>query len=334
MRLGVILPHSRLSGGVKRFIELGRIFSERGHSFTVYTPDGKPPNWTDNHVRIASFTDLSGEENEILFITDRKHKKVLIAARAKYKVFYHVSLHHKSRTMVLDKRLHTFACSTNVARYDKLWFGVKPFLAVGGVDTSLFYPRVLTGKNEKTLTILIYGRIFEKVKGTKLAVHACERLYKKYPFIKLLLFDTPISPSMSEAIENFTTHVPYDFIINHPVEENASIFHRADIFVGAEKGAGWANTVAESMACGIPVVATKSGTMDILINKKTGIVVKRNSASIAKGIEKLIKSPELRYELATNGRKHIENFDWYILANRIIEWYEAMESKTKTAPDQ
>lgn len=329
MKLGVILPHTRLSGGVKRFIELGRIFSEQGHSFTVYTPDGKPPAWTTNHSRIASFSDLSGEENEVLFITDRKHKQVLIDARAKYKVFYHVSLHHKSRIMVLDKRLHTFACSTNVARHDKLWFGAKPFLAAGGVNTTLFYPRVLPDIHEKTLTILIYGRIFEKVKGTKIAVQACERLLKKYPFIKLLLFDTPISPSMSEAIENFTTPVPYDFILNHPVEENISIFHRADIFVGAEKGAGWANTVAEAMACGIPVVATNSGTMDILIHNKTGLVVKRNPASIARGIEKLIKAPELRNELAIQARKHIENFDWKILANRIISWYEEMESKTK-----
>ena len=36
MHLGVILPHTKLYGGVKRFLELGNIFIELGHTFTVY----------------------------------------------------------------------------------------------------------------------------------------------------------------------------------------------------------------------------------------------------------------------------------------------------------
>jgi glycosyltransferase involved in cell wall biosynthesis len=120
--------------------------------------------------------------------------------------------------------------------------------------------------------------------------------------------------------------VPFQFITNHPVEENAALFHQADIFVAAEKGAGWANTVAEAMSCGIPVVATKSGTADILIDGVTGIRVKRNVNSIARGISRLIMSAELRETLAVNGRKHIEKFTWQILAGKIMNWYDNKEN--------
>ncbi len=326
MRAGVILPHTRLYGGVKRFIELGKIFSGKGHTFTLYTPDGIPPNWTTTDLRVATFDALAADELDILFITDRKHKEILLNSKARYKIFYHVSLNHKSRKMVRDKRLHIFACSSNVARYDKWIFRIKPFLAAGGVDTIKFYPlEIQPPKEEGTFTILVYGRIAEKIKGTLLVVKACEKLFPKYPILRLLLFDTPANPSMVKAIQDFKTHVPFDFILNHPVEQNVSLFHRADLFVAAEKGAGWANTVAEAMASGIPVVSTKSGTADIVIPGKTGIVVKRNVASISKGIEKMMNSPELRHELAENARSHIEQFDWHILADRIISWYESKE---------
>jgi glycosyltransferase involved in cell wall biosynthesis len=327
MKAGAILPHTRLYGGVKRFVELGRAFQQKGYAMTLYTPDGVPPNWTCNDIRVATFCDLEQEDNDMLFITDRKYKEVLMRARARYKIFYHVSLHHKARTMVRDKKLHVFACSTNVVQYDRFFHRITPFLAAGAVDTRLFCPAEEKRTKEDVFTILVYGRISERVKGTELVVRACERLHRRYPEIRMILFDTPVNPAMSKAIEDFSTHVPFDFITNHPVEENAALFHQADIFVAAERGAGWANTVAEAMACGIPVVATRSGTADILIDGETGILVKRNKVSIARGIRQLIESPELRQKLAVNGRRHIEQFDWQILADRIIGWYEEQEKK-------
>lgn len=326
MRAGVILPHTRLYGGVKRFIELGKIFSEKGHTFTLYTPDGIPPNWTTTNLRVAKFEALATDEMDMLFITSRKNKDVLLNANARYKIFYHLGLVQKSRKMVWDKRLHVFACSSNVARYDKWVFRVKPFLAAGGVDTTRYFAKKFEpAKEGGAFTILIYGRVSEKIKGTRLIVKACEKLYPKYPNLRLLLFDTPSNPAMIKAIEDFKTHIPFDFVQNHPVDQNVSLFHRADLFVAAEKGTGWANTVAEAMASGIPVVSTKAGTADIVIPGKTAILVKRNVASLAKGIEKMIKSPELRHELAANARRHIEQFDWQILGERIISWYESKE---------
>jgi glycosyltransferase involved in cell wall biosynthesis len=327
INLGVLLPHTRLYGGVKRFIELGRHFQDMGHQFTVYSPQGDSPDWIRTAIRMASFAALENDHNDMLFFTDRKQKDMMLKSHAKYKVFYHVSRRHKARKIVKDGRFHVFACSTNIYRYDKFWFGVKPFLAAGGIDSTLLYPRkTMEKKDGGPFNILVYGRITEHHKGTELVVKACERLYDKYPFIKLLLFDTPVNQAMRDAINGFSTTVPYEFILNHPVEKNAELYHRADIFVAAEKQTGWANTVAEAMASGIPVVATRSGTLDIIIDHETGIFARRNIRSLCRAMEKLINSPELRQKLSANARSHIEKYDWRILAERIIDWYKKQEA--------
>jgi glycosyltransferase involved in cell wall biosynthesis len=80
------------------------------------------------------------------------------------------------------------------------------------------------------------------------------------------------------------------------------------------------------MASGIPVIATKSGTLDMIKNNQTGIVVNRNSKSIYNAVEKLINSPEKRQYLAVNARKHIEQFDWHVLAEKIEKWYLEKEN--------
>ncbi len=130
--------------------------------------------------------------------------------------------------------------------------------------------------------------------------------------------DKPIS----DEIANLRSSVPIQFITNHPFEENASLFHQADMFVAAEKSAGLASAVAEAMACGLPVIATRSDTSDTLIDGITGIRIRRNVPSIAKAVSELIESPELRDRIALNGKVHIQKFTWKILAGSIIGWYK------------
>ena len=108
---------------------------------------------------------------------------------------------------------------------------------------------------------------------TRYVVKACERLYRKGYNIKLLLFDTHVSEKMQQKYRNFKCSCPYEFVLDHPFSRNSELFGRADCFVSAEnpKYSGWNNTVAEAMACGLPVVSTKAGTADLLIDGVNGI---------------------------------------------------------------
>lgn len=318
MDLGVILPSTLLFGGIKRFLELGNIFIRSGHNFTVYTPDGIGPDWFPFKGETKTFEALRVDELDALFATESRFLEFMLGSKAKRKIFYHVSNDKQLKNITPHKEIEVFACSSNIYEHDKK-YGSEDFKAFGGVDlTNYNTPKTDYAIPEgRPCYILAYGRLGVSCKGTRFIVKACEALYRRKYNIKLLLFDTPVNQKCRDRIAKFKTSVPYEFILNHPIERNAELFGRADIFVAAESIAGWSNTVAEAMACGLPVIATKAGTKDLLSDKQTGLICWRNSFSIRRQIKTLIKDQALRETVGRNGRKNVENFDWKVLALRI-----------------
>lgn len=317
MHLGVILPHTKLYGGVKRFLELGNIFIELGHTFTVYTVEGKAPSWYDFKGETKTFADLKKDDIDALFTTEVKFLEQLTTAHAKRKILYHVRMTEKIRKAFKYPDIEFFACSTNIYLYDKKKYGIEPFKALGGVNVENYQEKTDYSVKGRPFCVMAYGRLAERVKGTKYVVKACEKLYKKGYNIKLLLFDTAISEKAQKLIDNFSADVPFEFVQNHPFDKNSELFNQADVFIAAEKHAGWSNTVAEAMACALPVIATKAGTYDLLIDGITGLRTLRYSFLIRRKLKVLIENEDLRERLGKAARKNVENFDWHVLARNI-----------------
>jgi len=318
MRLAVILPHTKLYGGVKRFMELGNIFVKKGHEFIIFSEKGEGPSWYDFKGEMATFNDIESYELDAIFFTETKYVNLILSANSKRKIFYFVRPTDKLNRFLQHKEIEVFANSTNNYNVARRKFKIDPFKALGGINTKIFTPKKVESKQaDEPFVIMSFGRITERRKGTKVVVKACERLYKKGYNIKLLLFDSPVDVKARKAIEEFDTPVPHEYILNHPVMKNNELYSKADIYVAAEHKTGYSNTSVEAMATGIPVIATKSGTNDFLFHEETGILVKRNRYSIGKAITKLMNDEQLRIRYAEAGRKKIEEFDWEVLADRI-----------------
>ena len=322
MHLGVILPHTKLYGGVKRFLELGNIFIEKGHSFTVYTPDGASPTWFNFKGETKPFSMLTEDSIDALFTTEVKFIEQLTTANARRRILYHVRITENLKPFLKHGGVEIFACSSNIYLHDKKKYGIEAFKALGGVDTSNYKAKESYAVKDRPFVVMAYGRLAERVKGTKYVVRACEKLYKKGYNIRMLLFDTAISEKAQELINNFTASVPFDFIQNHPFDKNSEIFNKADLFVAAERHAGWSNTVSEAMACALPVIATQAGTKDLLIDGETGLLTKRYTFLFRRKIKKLIEDEALRQQLGQNAYRHVKNFDWHALDDRIISHLE------------
>lgn len=314
---GVILPHTKLFGGVRRFFELGEILHRRSHQMIIFTPDGIKPDWFLYSGEIEKLDNLSQYTFDALFITETDFLDHLIRARTRLRVFYHVGPRANLDKVLKQKDIIVFSNSSNMYELDKRKYGIETIKAFGGVHIPDQAKEYNPGNPIK---IMAYGRLTRKGKGTSLVIRACEKLYSKgYP-VKLILFDSPIDELSFQKIKNFKCKVPYDFILNHPVDKNEELFKMADIFVAAEKKGGWSNTAAEALASGIPVVATKTGTRDFLFDNETGLSVWRFSFFIRRALERLINDKPLATRLARNGREKISAYSWEKLAD-FIEQY-------------
>jgi glycosyltransferase involved in cell wall biosynthesis len=104
----------------------------------------------------------------------------------------------------------------------------------------------------------------------------------------------------------------------------AWLFSQADLFVSAERRAGWANTAAEAMACGLPVICTASGSLDFAVPGRTALVVPfAHPFFLRRAIKKLILDENLRSRLAKAGYEKIREFTWPALAARLEEIFQA-----------
>jgi CelD/BcsL family acetyltransferase involved in cellulose biosynthesis len=83
---------------------------------------------------------------------------------------------------------------------------------------------------------------------------------------------------------------------------------QADVSVLCSSSEGLSNTILESMAAGLPVVATDvGGTAEIVDDGQTGLLVRPfQPASIAGAIVRLLQEPELARRLGRAGREKVE----------------------------
>lgn len=319
-KIGVILPNCRLFGGVKRFFELGEIFIRKGHQMYIFTPDGIGPDWFQFSGTVDKLDNLVHYHLTLLFITEPVFLINLVNAQAALKVFYHVGPRASLSGVLKHKDIYIFSNSTNMYVYDKKKYGIETIKAIGGVHIPETAKDISSDQNP--FTIMCYGRLARKGKGTNIVVKAAERLYKKGLPVKLLLFDSPLDDKGRKQLLDFKPKLPFEFIIDHPVNENAALFKRANVFVAVEKKGGWSNTAAEALASGVPLIASNTGTNDFLEDNVTGIKVWRHSYFVKRAILKLMGNIPLQKTFAKQGREKMRAFSWNTLADFILHFIE------------
>jgi phosphatidylinositol alpha-mannosyltransferase len=89
----------------------------------------------------------------------------------------------------------------------------------------------------------------------------------------------------------------------------------------------------EAMAAGTPVLASAiPGYASVLTHGREGFLVEPKSpAAFAAGIIRLLSDPSLRLQMAEAGRRTAGQYDWPIVAGKVVEYYERVRSVTRPA---
>ena len=321
MNIAALLPHVEVFGGVRRYLELGNALVRRGHRFVLFTPEGVPPSWLEFSCPVRPFSVLGEEPFDLGLCSEYSILDDFDRLRAGTRFFYFVLEGHKRETEVAGRPYRFLGNSEAICRRVELKYGIVCHRAPGGINPELFHPVAVLEAERPAggeFRVLCYGRIHKQRKGVGRVIRAVEGLLKEFPGIRLVFFDSLVGLDRRDPRALIKTRVPYEFHLDLPQDRMAWLFSRADVFVSAEQRAGWSNTTAEAMACGLPVVCTPSGTRDFAFNGRTALVVSRPWAFLLRRqVRKLLRDEALRRRLAGAGREKIMGFTWDFLAARL-----------------
>jgi len=168
-----------------------------------------------------------------------------------------------------------------------------------GIDTTQFFPDGKTFKKAETVGMVCYETPF---KGTLDGIKVFQRLKKKFPYLKLILFGT-------KKIKGIPSNA--EFYLAPPQEEIRKLYSKMDIFLYPSKRDVCPNPPMEAMACKCAVVSTKVGAVsEYAINGKTALLCAPGDIDdMFEKSCKLIENEELLKTISEAGYKHIiKNF--------------------------
>lgn len=186
------------------------------------------------------------------------------------------------------------------------------------VDIAQFKPCDI---KENPPMVLFVGRV-EKRKGADILINSIPRILNEYPACQFIFIGTLCKDIDTTSVEKFS-QVKFLGPIAH--SDLASWYAKAAVFAAPSRWDNSPVTISESMACGIPAVATRVGGIPELIDdEKTGFLVRPNNAlELAEKIIWLLKHPDERKQMgAAAHKKAIEKYDVKIIASQTLSFYQ------------
>jgi glycosyltransferase involved in cell wall biosynthesis len=332
MNIAALLPHVEVFGGVRRYIEAGNALIKREHRVVLFTRAGEKPDWLEFRGEVRPFEAIPEEPFDVGLCSEYSILAQFEGLRARAKFFYFVLEGHRKERDVARRGFHYLGSSEGLCWRIERKYKVRCFRAPGGVNPEIFHPfqgLPSRSRSGREFRILCYGRAYKKRKGVRHVIKAVEGLHMRDFPLRLVLFDSLVGEDKRDPRPLIRTSVPHDFHLNLPQDRMAWLYSQADIFVSAERRAGWANTAAEAMACGVPVVCTPSGSRDFAVPYETALVVPFSlPILLRREIRRLIENPDLRERLAEAGLRKIGEFTWEALAARLESIFQDVLSMT------
>jgi glycosyltransferase involved in cell wall biosynthesis len=176
-----------------------------------------------------------------------------------------------------------------------------------GVDTKRFAPNPAAreqwnrqfgiGSNELIMSTVSYLRAF---KNPHVLVETCKKLVDRNIPVRLFVAgDGELLPELKELGKRLSVDDRIHWLGNVP--DPASLLQASDIFVLASVGEAFGLVLAEAMACAVPVVGSRSGSLpEVVDDGYTGILANPLDANaFADAIELLANDAERRRKMGS-----------------------------------
>lgn len=209
-----------------------------------------------------------------------------------------------------------------------------------GVDTTFFNPDVAgagaflekVGVESEHVIMSIAGSISKPEKGLDLVFKALPRIKEEFPDIcyiivgkvkphKELEFGT--QQKLLNIVDELGLKENVKFLGNFLPQDLARLYKASQIFLDPSIYGPINSTNLEALACGTPVICSKSvGAGEIISRCDAGFVIDRDPKTWSKLVSKLINDEKLAIEMGKRGSRMIlNNFSWDKLSEKYLEIY-------------
>lgn len=223
-----------------------------------------------------------------------------------------------------------------------------------GVDVACFTPQTENFDRDSTqFTLLYVGRISPE-KGVHLLIDAFLQVAEKYPQARLeivgaeaivgkdLLINLCDDPKVQALksfypgsyLEQLKQRIPdrlrhrIVFVGPRSQVELRQHYWNADILVNPSLSESFGMSLAEAMACEVPVIGARVGGMTSVIDEgKTGLLFESaNVSELTQAILKLLGDENLRKQMGKAGRERVlQLFTWEAIAEDLIDRYKNLD---------
>jgi D-inositol-3-phosphate glycosyltransferase len=320
MRITFAVPDSMhaVRGGMKRIAEYASRLAKRGHDVVILSPDKDVPEWLASYRGTYKLANIEGYrhfETDVAIATGgRAARRIARMVRAKVKAYSVVMLESLNKPtekhgQIIDRDRFL----RDPYKQNWLYYANSSWLKAA-VETKFGQKchLVLAPSNEKMkpaakfkpldkLWALGYGH--GDWKGAQRTADAVSLAKKTIRNLEMIHYSSRGMPSSRVIVKHWSKPT---------IEVLASIYSSADIFVHSSRFEGFANTCAEALSCGTPVVTYRTpGIEDIVIHGQTGIIVDQfEPIYMARAIVHTLTKKDLYLKLQENALRHMAQFTW------------------------
>lgn len=243
-----------------------------------------------------------------------------------------------------DRLNGRIAVSPSAFDFVSQYFGGEFEIIPNGVDVPRFgAPRPpIEWMRDGKPTILFVGRFEEPRKGLRWLLQSLRYIEPYFPDLRLVVAgggdpesvaewlplrdytrrDRTIYRSAGSALEvEFTGFVSADDLPRY--------YQSCDVYCAPSTGGeSFGIVLLEAMAAGAPVLASSiAGYANVLTHGREGFLADPKSPpAIAAGLIRLLSDPALRTRMAEAGKRTARQYDWPIVAGRIVAYYERVKA--------
>jgi len=315
----------QINGGLLRFERFGREISKLGHQMTYLCMSARPRRGFASDFEAISIREALKRSWDVTMVPgagfpDEMIKKLNRLADDRFGLRVQHVLNDPSlldRFLDVNQRFQPHMVIFNNRHWPPgsfTHFMAKKFAFLeGGVDLARFAPvpqRKLPGPSERK----VIGGLAHK--NPLPLVNALRLLPKEYD---LHLFGR-LPDGLEQQCSDLLSQGRLKFYGLIQDRDLPGFYAGIDCVVHTAVIAGWANLAAEAMACGIPLVCTRNGTLAFAEHLETALVLDEPTPeAIRDAVNTIFFDRALTARLVENGRRRINGYSWEKYAQELLE---------------